>query len=682
MLAGLLAALFATIGAARAANELLSPAAFIADPTYKSLGLSPSGRYLVAAREIPFEEAKPLSDDDKEKKSKATLDLTGPAARGDQVIIFDLDGKEGPKGLKFEGRIVRWVEWANEDRLLVSLSIIYQLDFYSFRIALPGSRVISLDWRTNESVELFESNRSVARSNVHLSRITDLLPEDSDHVLMPAYKSGDLDLWKVNIKTGKAERIEAGASGTYHWVTDRRGRPVFHLDANPRGTIVRVYARSPDGEWNKVWVGKLRDDEESPEFWPIAPGERDGEMYVLASPKDEPRASIKVYDLATNQFKETVFSHPEVDVGGGFIDHVSGDYAGAWYVDDRYHVVLRDGELQRHIDAVNKFFQNAANVLLLDSSATGERMLFYASGPQVAGEYYLYDYNKRRLEPLFSGRPDLDPDKLARVEIVKYPARDGRLITAYLTHPPGNESGFAPLVVMPHGGPEARDAFDYDPAPQFLASRGYRVFQPNFRGSAGYGREFAEAGYGEWGGKMQDDVNDGALWLAKYGYADARSTCIVGASYGGYVALYAAMATPELYVCAVAVSAVTDLIDAVASERSDPDAFDYAVKSIGHPGKDRERLVARSPARNAAKIAVPLLIVHGTFDGVAPYAQAEKLMNALDKAGRPYEKLIIEGEGHRFEKASSKVTYMRALERFLAKHLGAPHLGILPQPRD
>jgi dipeptidyl aminopeptidase/acylaminoacyl peptidase len=230
------------------------------------------------------------------------------------------------------------------------------------------------------------------------------------------------------------------------------------------------------------------------------------------------------------------------------------------------------------------------------------------------------------------------------------------------------------LVVMPHGGPERRDFMTFDVAVQYLAARGYAVFQPNFRGSSGWGKSFAESGYGEWGRKMQSDISDGLKAVVDAGLVDPGRVCIVGASYGGYAALAGVSLTPELYRCAVSTAGISDLKAFVnwrkAMYGADSGGYTYWLDAIGDPATAADRLTATSPINLVSSIKAPLLLIHGSDDGIVPLSQSEAMMRALDKAGKPTKLIVFEGEGHSFWSDKNQKAWLIAIDRFLWQQLG------------
>lgn len=652
-------------------NGLPSPVDYFGPADQRGFSISLSGRYLAGARDLPLDQIK-YANTQADNDDRILLNVVDQGA-GDQIFIYDLQEKTLTNTINVQGRTVYWLHWANDERLLASISTTFDMNIgRDFTFQFLAARTVSMTpFSDTEPVVLFANDRAVHRQNLFLSSIVDPLSDESDYVLMSAFRRGDLDLWRVNIITGDAKRIATGTPRTFGWVADNQGLAAFRLDHNANGTVMSVFARKKNGGWNKVISTRLREQETSTAFWPLARSSRAEEMYVLTTPPGEERASIALYNLKTGEISGPIFEHEEYDLSGGLIDPHTGEFFGAWYIDDRYQTAFLDENLQKHMNGINAFFDDDANVRLVAASKDFKRLALVVTSPTIAGEAYAYDRINNELLPLFHTRKKLQNELLAEVEMLTVTARDGMQFRAYLTHPSGiGTDQKAPLVVMPHGGPSARDSYDFDPIAQFLASRGYRVLQPNFRGSSGYGNAFREAGYREWGGKMQTDVLDAFYQVRSRGIVKEGKACILGASYGGYVALYAAMTTPDYFACAISIAGVTDLIDIVRYARENgKEAYEFAVRQIGDPRADKDILIARSPARNAEKIALPLLLIHGRQDAIVPYDQYRKFTTALKELDVEYERHIV-NDRHQFVRLASTVRSMRHVESFLAEHLG------------
>jgi dienelactone hydrolase len=298
------------------------------------------------------------------------------------------------------------------------------------------------------------------------------------------------------------------------------------------------------------------------------------------------------------------------------------------------------------------------------------------------GAAYLYDHETGTATLLYRSRPSLPSDHLAFVKPVRYPARDGLTIPAYLTLPRGVEPKSLPTVVMPHGGPWARDAWGYDPYAQFLANRGYAVLQPNFRGSTGYGKKFLNAGNKQWGiGAMQHDVSDGVAYLVKEGIADPKRVAIFGGSYGGYATLAGLAFTPELYAVGVSYVGPSNLLTLLASIPPywAPVRKIFNVR-LGNPDDpaDLELLKRMSPINAVERIHVPLLVIQGANDPRVNKAESEQIVVSLRDRGMPVEYLLAPDEGHGFAGRENRLAFAAAMEKFLARHLHGRYQESMP----
>ncbi|MBB4659043.1 S9 family peptidase [Parvularcula dongshanensis] len=593
----------------------------------------------------------------------------------DSIQVRDLATNEAVRTIDLGDYPVRSLTWVNDRRVLLTIDI---LDDYRSETYRVGQRTLTVDITTGDVAVMFETERGTLRRNRFLGRVTDMLPDDPNHVLMPAYSVGGNHLWRVNVETGEAERVERGDDDTVAWFTDASGRAVLRADLTSSRRYVRIYAREEGEEkWRKIRSVRLggKKDEEERDFWPVAPAEGKSRYYVLAHPEDEEFSSIKLYDYETDEFVETVIEADGADVITALTDARDGSLLGARVQRDRLETLLLDKKAQAHIRGLDVYFENDANVHFWGGSRNGRFAVLYVRSPTMPGEFHVYDYDKARLTYLFDDKEGIDRTALGRTTIEPYMGRDGTALTAYVTHPAGlSEDAPAPLVVMPHGGPEARDVYDWDPMVQFLASRGYRVLQPYFRGSSGKGRSFAEAGYGQWGGVMQDDVTDAVLHLQSRGLAEPKRTCIVGASYGGYAALYGGATTPQLYACVASLAGVTDLRGQLKADRKAhgrrSEVYDYWLKAIGDPDRDRNRLERTSPLSYAASYPLPVHLAHGEADDNVPVEQSRDMEKALRKAGRPVEYHEYEDEGHTFYEWETDIAYAKSLSAFLHGHIG------------
>jgi dipeptidyl aminopeptidase/acylaminoacyl peptidase len=367
------------------------------------------------------------------------------------------------------------------------------------------------------------------------------------------------------------------------------------------------------------------------------------------------------------------------------IDPETGLYAGATYWEDRLKFEYVNPAMNALMAELDEGFQHAWNLIPISRSRSTEnkRWLVHAANATSLGGYYIYDVDKKAAQEIGLINPAMQMIKPGQVLSIGYAARDGLRINGYLTMPPGwtDKSPKPPMIVMPHGGPELRDTYQYSPIVQFLASRGYAVLQPNFRGSGGYGKAFQDAGRLHWGDAATDDITDGVKFVVGKGLADPARICIFGASYGGYAAMMSIVREPDLYKCAVGASGPTDLGRMLTWERNEEGsnsfAYNYWTSQIGDPGRDKAMIEASSPALQADKVKVPVLLVHGKRDKTVPIEQSEFMRDALKKANKPVEMTTYETAAHGMV-GSDMRRFLTELESFFGKHLGVSAAPAVP----
>lgn len=467
-------------------------------------------------------------------------------------------------------------------------------------------------------------------------------------------------LWSVDPATGDGKRVEMGNFDTVLWEVDRAGVPRVRMDIDELSGRTTLYGRAGGaGNWKSVWAGGSYESRRS--YYGYS--ESDDAVYLAL---DAGLVKKRLSDGVTEPLGTT---------GASVSSHL------IWDEYKNTAVAIGSGAERPSYEWLDTEIGSAANVLfrafrgqhvgLVGWSQDRTRFLARVAGPMNPAVWYLYDRAKKELSPIGEEYPELKGVQMGTTRWVTYKARDGLEIPAYLTLPPGAKSGAKlPLIVYPHGGPNVRDTFDFDFIAQFMATRGYAVLQPQFRGSWGFGKAHEPAGKGEWGGKMQTDLQDGVATLVASGDIDPTRVCIVGASFGGYSALAGAALYPDAYTCAVAIAPVADLgllvTDEIRDGRSDA-GIDELRKDLGATTKDK--LVAQSPAKHAAAVRIPVLLIHGDQDTVVPVTHSRVMANELKKAGKPYELIELKGENHYLAKAATRTQTLEALEAFLLKNL-------------
>ena len=296
-------------------------------------------------------------------------------------------------------------------------------------------------------------------------------------------------------------------------------------------------------------------------------------------------------------------------------------------------------------------------------------LLFSVSSDRNPGAYYLIDRRNNKVRKLFDLAGWIPRDQMAQRQITRFKASDGTELEAILTLPPHRQPFKLPMVLLPHGGPMASDGWGFDYDAQLLANRGYLVMQVNFRGSSGRGPDFKRAAYRHWGTRVQQDLIDGVHWAIKEAYADPARICVYGASFGGYSAMMSAIRAPKLFKCAVGYAGVYDLSmqKTKSDTRESESGRNYLDMALG---TDPAELKANSPVDLVDQIDIPVLLIHGKDDKRAPYAEAEEMRNALEKAGKPVEWMAKSGEGHGFYDVQNNIDMYTKLLAFLKQSIG------------
>jgi len=365
---------------------------------------------------------------------------------------------------------------------------------------------------------------------------------------------------------------------------------------------------------------------------------------------------------------------PDTDLAITYNDPYTGAIIGVYASGSKEKVHWLEPSAQHRYDVLERSF-HSQQVQPFDWTVEGSRTIALLSAPMRAPVFYLVDFTTNRADIVAEELPGLRGLQAAEVRGITYRARDGARIPAYLTVPPARNAGPMPLVVVPHDGPNERDYFLWHPMVQFLASRGYAVLQPQFRGSEGFGEAFRVAGYRQWGGVMQDDVTDGVSAMVRDGIADPHHVCIVGherGGYSGYVALAGAAFTPELYACAISVNGISDLPAMMREFVPDPYriASSWQLQYVERVGAPNDPLLpTRSPVNSAKSIRIPVLIMYGA--GNVPIEQSTHMVSAMHAAGKSVDVVKIPGKDEWLQHTDTRTLVYSEIETFLRQHLSS-----------
>lgn len=592
----------------------------------------------------------------------------------DVLRIHDLETGTSRMLARVSDLRARYVQFAGNDHVVIVVTKDEKIRAMWQRFEF--SAAYAFDIATGTSKRLLSGTPNLHPLQAGLGQIKGIDP-NGQYLLMPAFitevgASADYDLLRVPLDTGRGGRMDGGrgVSTTVDWFANTKGQIIVREDYDNKSLTHQVKARQSNGDWKTVYEKQT----DKPEFNLVGTSADGLSVFMIDSGESE-FLSLHRMSLVDGAIEDTVMKRDDAEVTGVITD-INNVVYGVAYSGMFPSYDMFDDKLDADIQAVMETMPGSA-VHLASWSQDWSKLLFMADGGEQVSRYLTFDRNTRALTLIANARPEITPADVGEVITIAYKARDGLTIPALVTWPAGvapENRKSLPLVVMPHGGPEAYDSVGFDWIAQFLANEGYAVLQPNFRGSAGFGKSFVEAGYREWGRKMQDDITDGANALKRMGWVDPSRMCIVGWSYGGYAALAGGAITPDLYKCVVAVAGVSHLRDMLAWEkrRYGPKSgtVEYWKRLIGDPDKEPEVIDSVSPALLAEKFSAPVLLIHGESDTVVPVIQSRTMNDALVRAKKPVQFISIPGDDHSLVEDESRRQVLTAMGDFLRQHIG------------
>jgi dipeptidyl aminopeptidase/acylaminoacyl peptidase len=471
------------------------------------------------------------------------------------------------------------------------------------------------------------------------------------------------DLIEVDTMTAAERRLAEGTPFTTEWLVDSAGEPFARSEWDPERKRFAIVHRRGQA-WREIY------SLESADRPTLAMAAEDGSAVLMFGRLGRPTLALWRVPV-DGSAPQVMFENPQYDVTSLQLDAHTFQLQAAWLGGPSPALHWFDETAQKRSEALRKTF-GGSYAQVIGRSADNNRVLVDVASHSKPSTFYLIDYKRGAADIVGEEYPSLANVTLSEVQTIAYRARDGYEIPAYLTLPPGREAKQLALVALPHGGPESHDSPDFDWLAQFLASRGYAILQPQFRGSTGLGSAHAKAGERQWGRIMQDDVTDGVKAMIERGVADPRRICIVGASYGGYSALAGAAFTPELYACAASINGVSDLPMILGYQKLTYGAESNALNDwIAHIGDANDpEVIAKSPARAVNDVRAPILLLHGSNDSVVPVVQAHVMLKALQAKGKPVKFVELPAEDHWLSSSESRLRVLTELETFLWTYLG------------
>jgi dipeptidyl aminopeptidase/acylaminoacyl peptidase len=612
-------------------------------------------------------------------KSAAWLDLGSVPQR---IIVFDLVNLKDrriflcPTGVK-----LRDLYWSDDDTLLFTASatrrqlgdssIMYEFS-HIFAAEVGSGKVRTLLDEQSDQTYVTGASLLAAHTTKPATVIvsslrfnsTDYHKQTGSRIPIALKDSGWVSsLYEVDTRSGKSRDIDEGTQSTDQWVIDPDGKPAARSEWDQKShdfTILvkqgmgwtQIYHRN-DG--NKLILYGLTVDRKAIAAVGL---DQDGRSKLLAIPLDGTAPQV-------------LFEDPEYGVASATFDRIDQRPLGVYL--DGIGIEYRwiDPQYQQRAKALSKNFPSQ-RIYLLDQSSDRSRLILSVEAVDKPPTFYVIDFTTHKADILAEAYPALADVPLGKVSKITYKARDGSDIPAYLTTPPGITADTPrALVVLVHGGPAARDYFEFNWLAQFIASRGYLVLQPQYRGSTGFGEAFRKAGIHQWGFLMQDDVTDGVKAMIDQKLADSHRICIAGASYGGYAALAGAAFTPDLYACAISVNGVYDLpllqVYVVKHYGELSGNVKYWREEIGSP--QDPRLAEKSPSRHAASVKAPVLLMQSTDDTVVPVEQADAMAAALRLTDKQVKLVKMPGDDHGLSNAETRVQVLQEMDTFLQANL-------------
>lgn len=565
------------------------------------------------------------------------------------IYLIDLQHQDSSKQLTYQNDInVKSFVWNSSSKI----------SFLTEQSSQDSLRLYAVDIKTDKIWPLIKPVRARFRW-VHAT-----VSADGSFIAGINDRDSSLfDLYRIYLDGRPRELVLQNPGNMSSWIvsSDGKVRLAIANDSVQQSVLYRASEKVPFKEI-------IRCDVES-SFTPL--GYKDSAQSVIyaLSNINRDKLALVSYDLSHERELGELFSHKEVDMSPGGYFSEQNRLLFVNYTTSRQGRHFFDKATKRKYDQLAKQIEGF-EFQVLNTDVSGDRIIIKTYTDVNPGGIYFYDFRTKKLTKLADNNPDLKDKELSPNEFVTYKARDGQQITGYLTYPVHSNRKNLPMVVLPHDGPNGREVWGFDNEAQFLANRGYLVFQMNYRGSTGFGKKFWTAGFKEWGGKIQDDITDGVKWLVKEGIADRNRIAIVGKGFGGYSALHAACFNSDLYRCAASYSGYTNLFTYF---RDIPPYFKSYVQKmyqiVGNPIREAELFKNISPVFHSDKVKIPVLLAQGGKDRFSSVTDANQFVQKLKNNNVPVQYFLKEDEDRTFKKDENVFGYYNELERFLAKYL-------------
>lgn len=615
----------------------------------------------------------------------ARIALLGGPPGERTIFLAPVDGQEAVT-VKLGQAWVRSLRWVNSEYLIVNFSMLDKGTDYSngreWAYALNRNVVISKEGKLVASLLANTEWSRYAVSQPVLGVLDGPKPSalilgldlslgvrtgGVGTLIQPTADELNWVLWRVDVATGDASIAEKGGPYTQSWDLDALGQPRLRWDYDGDLEMNAYYGR-PKGKaaWSRIALA----DGKGGELEVLGYSDPDDSVYLVGQEGAEARLFRR--SLVTGETTAVTLDRPSRDLSLVWDPFRIAPVAVVTEAERASYQWL-DPDLGKVQAKLVRAFAGR-DVELVSWSMDRGRVVVRVTSPTSPPSFFLFDAKTNQASALGEAYPELAGATFGSTTWLTYKARDGQEIAAYLTLPPGHVEGAKPpLIVMPHGGPAARDHFEFDWWVQALATRGYAVLQPQFRGSTGFGSAFQEAGNRQWGGKMQEDLIDGVMAMAGKDIIDPARVCIVGASYGGYAALFGATVYPSAYKCAVSVNGVSDLSLFYGSKSRaygrDAALVNSLITMMGDPRNDVEAYRLASPVFRVTPRTAPIMLIHGENDTTVPIQQSQTMQRALRTANKSVDYVVLKADDHHLSSTASRQLMLDSLFAFLDRHL-------------
>ncbi len=620
---------------------------------------------LEAYGRLPMMDMLELSPDGTRAASRVSMDGR------DLVMVIDMASMDFVTGMDAAEVNPRWLRWISEDQLVLVVSDTVKTR--AVRNAFEYSQAYSFDLNTRDIRVLLRRAPELYPYQGGLGRIIGRDPANNT-VYMPAFtgprgSQPTGGIYAVRLDKGRDKLIAKGNQHTTDWFLDADNKPLVREDFNDKQNIHRIWTVSERGRNETLLYER---EGALPAYGVVGLTPARDALVLLSNSSSAGGVVYYLMSLDDGSIEGPVLAREGADIRYVITDANRVVY-GVEYAGFKPSYQFFDAELNERVAALQRGLPDVASELV-SWSDDFTRLVFAIEGGWTSGAYVMFE--KGVAQPVVIGRfrEDISREHVAPIEIIEYDARDAWPIPALVTaRADVRETGNAPLIVMPHGGPESHDRYGFDWMAQYFAARGYVVLQPQFRGSTGFGYAHNVAGEGEWGGRMQSDLDDGVLHLIDEGLVDGERVCMVGASYGGYAALAAGAFSPDMYKCIAAIAPVSDLRRQINRARSTRGknswVIDYWERQFGAEASEKEILKTISPVFNAEAFTAPVLLIHGEKDTVVHIEQSKVMDKALRKAKKDVEFVKLKGEDHWLTQEETRIETLRHLAAFIDEHL-------------